>query len=191
MNRRSLLQLLGSAAVLPGRPAEAQTASAPTATALSPDAVATLTALAVAVLPSSLDRGAVDGVVDGFLTWLRGYQPGADMGFGYGIVRHRTTPAISVATYQQQLTALAGAGPDGFNAQSIEARRRRLTAALDAAGIKDLPGSPNGVHVVADFMSHYFHGTAANDLCYQAKIGRDRCRTLAGSSRRPEPLAKA
>jgi hypothetical protein len=186
MDRRSLLQLLAGAATLPGSAALAQTPAA-----LSADAVPTLRAVATAVLPSALDATAAAGVVDGFAAWLREYRPGADMGYGYGIVRHRTTPAISLATYHQQLAALERTSGAGFAGQPVEARRRLLAAALDAAGIKDLPGTPNGVHVVADFMSYYFRGTSANDLCYQAKIGRDRCRTLAGSSRRPDPLTQA
>lgn len=186
MDRRSLLQLLAGAAALPGSAALAQT-PAP----LSADAMTTLRGVAAAVLPSALDATASAGVVDGFAAWLRDYRPGADMGYGYGIVRHRTTPAISLTIYHQQLSALERAAGAGFAAQPVEARRRLLAAALDAAGIKGLPGTPNGAHVVADFMSYYFHGTSANDLCYQAKIGRDRCRTLAGSSQRPEPLTKA
>ena len=188
MNRRTLLRLLGAAsAALPFRPSLAQTHAAP----LSPDAVVTLRAVAGAVLPSALDAGGADLVVESFLTWLRGYRSGADMGFGYGVVRHRVTPTIVPATYTEQLTALDRGADGGFARLAVEARRTVLRSALDAAGVTDLPSAPTGAHVVADFMSHYYHGADANDLCYQARIGRDRCRTLAGSSRRPDPLSKA
>jgi hypothetical protein len=182
--------LLGAAAAaLPWRSSLAQAQAAP----LSESAVHTLRAAAPAVLPSAIGAAGADAVVDQFLEWLRGYRSGADMGFGYGIVRKRVTPTIAPATYVQQLEALeraAGAGRS-LRQQPLDARRRIAAAALDAAGVKDFPASPNGQHVIADFMSFYFNGTDANDLCHQAKIGRDRCRTLAGSSARPAPLGKA
>lgn len=187
MHRRSLLQLLAAlSAALPWRVTLAQVQGAP----LTPEALTTLRSVAGAVLPSALDGRGSDAVVESFLTWLRGYRSGADMGFGYGIVRKRVTPTIDAAKYVQQLRALENSTP-AFSRSSIEQRRRAIAAAFDAAGLKDFPASPNGVHVVADFMSHYFHGSDANDLCHLARIGRDRCRTLAGSSRRPAPLTKA
>lgn len=188
MNRRTLLRLLGTAgAALPWMPSLAQSQAAP----LTPDAVATLRAVAAAVLPSALDAKGADLVVESFLTWLRGYRSGADMGFGYGILRHRVTPAIVPATYIEQLTALDQAANGSFARLTVEGRRKVLRSALDAARIGDLPAAPTGAHVATDFMSHYYTGAEANDLCYRARIGRDTCRTLAGSSRRPDPLTKA
>ena len=188
MRRRSVLQLLGAAAAaLPWRPSLAQAQAAP----LTESAVQTLRDIAPVVLPSELGPRGTDAVVDSFLEWLRGYRSGADMGFGYGILRHRRTPTITAATYVQQLEALANAGASARGAASGDSRRAAIVKSLEDAGIKDFPASPNGVHVVADFMSFYFNGTDANDLCFKAKIGRDRCRTLAGSSQRPAPLTKA
>ena len=34
------------------------------------------------------------------------------------------------------------------------------------------------------------HSSAANDLCYEAKIGKQTCRPLANSTRKPLPLLK-
>ncbi len=191
MYRRSLLQLLGAAvAALPWRGSLAQTHAAP----LSDVAYTTLRAVAPAVLPSELGAKGADAVVDQFLTWLRGYRSGADMGFGYGVVRQRLTPTIMPSTYVQQLEALeqsAGAAGGSLSSLSLDARRRVIAADLESAGVKDFPSSPDGKHAVADFMSFFFTGTAANDLCYQAKIGRDMCRALAGSSARPALLTGA
>jgi hypothetical protein len=61
--------------------------------------------------------------------------------------------------------------------------------ALDDAKITALPQSPNGAHIAADLLSFYFTSSDANDLCYQARIGRDACRGLDGSDRPPLPLA--
>lgn len=191
MNRRSILQLLAAAATaLPWRASLAQSQASP----LTQESVSTLRAVAAAVLPSTPDGEGTDAVVDAFLGWLRGYRSEADMGFGYGIVRKRLTPTIAPATYIEQLAALESAAVatgTALGRASVDARRRVIASALDAPGVKDFPASPNGGHVVADLMSFYFNGTEANDLCYRAKIGRDRCRTLAGSSQRPASLGKS
>ncbi|MCA1586104.1 MAG: hypothetical protein LC791_15495 [Acidobacteria bacterium] len=185
MHRRSLLQLLGAAAAaLPWRSSLAQAHAAP----LTDAAYTTLRALAPAVLPSELGSKGADAVVDRFLTWLRGYRSGADMGFGYGLVRQRLTPTITPSDYVQQLDALersAAAAGGSLSSLPLEGRRRVVAANLEAAGVKDFPASPDGKHAIADFMSFFFNSTEANDLCYRAKIGRDRCRTLTGSSARP------
>jgi hypothetical protein len=211
MHRRTILQLLGSAAISLGwRPSLSRAQAAPQSGAqktrvgdpgpLDAAGVDTLRAIAPAVLPSALGPVGADKVVDGFLVWLRGYKPGADMGYGYGILRKRVTPAITPATYREQLAGLeraarsssASSGSGGsLGTLSMDARRAVVTEALDAAGVKALPGIPDGGHVIADFMSFYFHSSEANDLCHQAKIGREKCRTLAGSSRRPDPLRSA
>ena len=191
MKRRSLLQLIGAAAAaLPWRGSLAQAQAAP----LTEAATETLRAVAAAVLPSELGSKGTDAVVDDFLRWLRGYRSGADMGFGYGIIRHRVTPAITPATYVTQLAALeqeAGGQSLPLRRLPMLDRQRTIARTLDAAGIKDFPASPDGTHIVTDLMSFYFHGTDANDLAHRAKIGRDRCRTLTGSSSRPAPLGKA
>lgn len=191
MRRRTILQLLGSAAVSLGwRPSLARAQAAP----LDVDGVSTLRAVAPAVLPSALKSAAADKVVDDFLVWLRGYKSGADMGYGYGIVRKRVTPTIAPATYQSQLTALeqsARAVGGSFASRSLDQRRTLVAQAIDAAGVKNMPGTPSGQHVVVDFMAFYFNSSEANDLCHEARIGREKCRTLAGSGKKPEPLATA
>jgi hypothetical protein len=190
MYRRSLLQLIGaSVAALPWRGSLAQAQAAP----LGEAAARTLRAVAPAVLPLELGTAGVDREVDRFLEWLRGYKSGAEMGFGYGMLRKRVTPTITPETYRQQLESIEQGAPAGssFGALPIQERQRVITAALERAGVKDFPSSPDGTHVISDFMSFYFTSTEANDLCYRAAIGRERCRTLAGSSTRPAPIAKA
>jgi hypothetical protein len=183
MHRRSLLQLLGSAAAaLPWRPTLAQAQASP----LDEASVQTLRMIAPAVLPSEIGAKGADRVVDEFLAWLRGHRAGADMGFGYGILRKRVTPAIAPATYREQLASLKQAGVEPRT--TIQARQRAIADALDASGLRDFPASPDGRHVVADFMSFYYMSSAANDLAHRARIGRDKCRALAGSSKRPEML---
>ena len=67
-------------------------------------------------------------------------------------------------------------------------RRELLDAAFKAADVRNLPGRPDGKHVVADLMAHYFRSSAANDLCYNARIGRNTYRAIRVTTVRPQPL---
>ena len=60
-----------------------------------------------------------------------------------------------------------------------------LDAAFKAADVRNLPGRPDGKHVVADLMAHYFRSSAANDLCYNARIGRNTYRAIRVTTVRP------
>jgi hypothetical protein len=66
-----------------------------------------------------------------------------------------------------------------------DVRRDVVIAAIEDAGVKDLPLSPNGRHVVTDVMSYFFNSSAALDLAYHARIRRATCRALKGSEARP------
>ena len=46
-----------------------------------------------------------------------------------------------------------------------------LDAAFKAADLRNLPGRPDGKHVVADLMAHYFRSTRRQRPCYNARIG--------------------
>jgi hypothetical protein len=166
MRRRTLLGWMASLA-----PAWAQTATFPGAQAGS------LHALARVVLPSELGAARLDATADAFARWVREYRPGAEMDHGYGYTRLRNKPPSPAPVYLRQL---AGLGP--------EVTADAVAAALDEANVADLPRTPDGRHVAADLMAFYFRSSDANDLCYRAAIGRDRCRGLAGSERPPEAL---
>ncbi len=171
MLRRTVLQWL---AAIPAVRVWAQTASFPGAEH------ATLRSLAAAVLPSKVS----DQAAARFERWVRDYRPGAEMEHGYGFTRLRAKPASPAPVYLAQLQALHGplADPDPA------ARRRAIEAALDQAGIKELPRTPDGKHIISDLMSFYFRGPDANDLCYRAQIRREACRGLEGSDNAPPPL---
>ncbi len=66
---------------------------------------------------------------------------------------------------------------------------RLSTKPSQAADVRNLPGRPDGKHVVADLMAHYFRSSAANDLCYNARIGRHTNRAIQITTVRPRPLA--
>jgi hypothetical protein len=181
MRRRTLLRWiasLGSAVRFTGLRAWAQTATFPG------DEAPVLAALAAIVLPSELGPDATRAVAQSFERWVREYRPGAEMDHGYGFTRLRNKPASPAPAYLRQLEALRPALTSGDDAS----RRHAIEAALEEAKITDLPRSLDGRHIAADLMAFYFRGSDANDLCYRAAIGRDRCRGLAGSDNPPPEL---
>lgn len=189
MERRTFLcWLVSGAAAWPLRGVHLHAQAA----ALSNDSVATLRALAPALLPTELGPAGHDKVVSDFVQWLAAYRSDAERGWGYGTPRRSGTPAINTATYQTQLATIAErarAGAGELSTLPVDVRRTISIAALDAATVQTLPGSPNGAHVVSDFMSFFFNSGAAHDLVYRGRIGRMTCRGLKGAASRPASLA--
>ena len=190
MKRRALLQwLVSGAAMLPLRRADLSALSA--ADELSAGHVFVLRDVASTVLPSAIGPKGQDEAVDNFLRWLREYKEGVPLSHGYGeprLVRSGPSPAPG---YGNQIAALQQAATERggrFGALPREARRAILDAAFKSAGIQNLPGRPDGKHVVADLMAHYFRSSAANDLCYNARIGRHTYRAIRVTTVRPLPL---
>ena len=177
MKRRTLLRLLP----FPALRAWSQNAGFPG------QHQSTLRELAAAVLPSELGREGTIHVSDQFERWVREYRAGADMEHGYGFTRVRAKPPSPAPTYLAQLEALR----EPLAASDAAAKRKAIEAELERAGIRDLPRSPDGKHVIADLMSFYFRGSDGNDLCYRAAIRRETCRGLEGSDNPPPPLKGA
>ena len=159
--------------------------------ALHDASVATLRSLAPVVLPASLGRRAIGLTTDRFLEWLSGYRAAVIMEHGYGQPAVRRTPASPAARYGEQLAALEQAAAQKgspFDRLPADAKRAVIEAALEEAKVENLPSLPDGRHVVSDLMAFYFQGSEANDLCYRARIGREKCRPLANVTVRPRPL---
>lgn len=158
---------------------------------LTPEAIATLHAVAATVLPASLGAAKIRDVADKFVGWTRGYREGVALAHGYGhprLVKSGTSP---VPLYIRQLAALdARMRTRGaqWQALDLEARRAIVDAALVEAGVRALPPRPMGQHVVADLMAFYFRSSEANDLAYRALINREVCRPIAITTRKPAPL---
>ena len=149
-----------------------------------------LLALASAVLPQELGSAGQRAAVDQFLRWVRDYRAGAEHDHAYGVTGLRTAPPSPAAKYAADLDALDRRAGGAFATVALAERQRVVTDAITAAGVKDLPGRPNGSHVATDLMSHYFNSPGANDLAYGRAIGRDACRELSGSDSRPPVLAR-
>jgi len=193
MNRRALLQWLASGAVsLPVWRADLSAVGLAQADLLSTGHVFVLRDVATTVLPSAIGAKGQAEAVDNFLRWLRDYREGVPLSHGYGeprLVRSGPSPAPG---YGNQLAALqqAATGRGGrFGALPLDTRRAILDSALTEAGVQKLPQRPDGRHVVADLMAHYFRSSAANDLCYHARIGRHTYRAIRVTTVRPTPFS--
>ena len=159
-------------------------------TTLTPADEARVRSVAEVVLPQEIGGPGQDAAVAAFITWLHDYRAGADTDHGYGVTRLRRLPPSPAAKYPAQLDALdAAARAQGRSFADLgrEERRILVEAAITAAKIERLPSRPDGGHVATDLLGFFFNSVEANDLCYQAAIGRDQCRTLDGSSERPAP----
>ena len=185
MERRAFLcWLVSGAAALPLRGVQLHAQAA----TLPQESVATLRAIAPALLPSELRAAGHDKVVNDFVQWLASYRSGAERNWGYGSPRRSDTPTIDTQRYISQLRAIdEGARVRGTDLRAMSAadRTQLLTAAIEQVGIKELPSAPNGQHVVTDLMSFFFTSGPAHDLAYGASIRRGTCRGLAGSAARP------
>ena len=186
MKRREALQTLATAAAalpLIHVPLEAQE--------LTSDQVFVLRDVAATVLPSAIGRKGQDEAVDNFLRWIRDYREGVPLSHGYGeprLVKSGPSPAPGYRTQMAALQAAAKARGGRFGALPLEVRRALLDEAFKSADVRSLPGRPDGKHVVADLMAHYFRSSAANDLCYNARIGRNTYRAIRVTTVRPAPL---
>ena len=183
--RRALQTLAAAAAALPLMRVQLR------ADELPADQVFVLRDIAATVLPSAIARKGQDEAVDQFLRWIREYKEGVALSHGYGEPRLIKSGPPPVPGYSKQISALqqaAQARGGRFGALSLAIRRELLDAAFKAADVRNLPGRPDGKHVIADLMAHYFRSSGANDLCYNARIGRNTYRAIRVTTVRPVPL---
>jgi hypothetical protein len=153
---------------------------------------ASLRALAGVVLPSGLGADGLDAAVERFTAWGREYKAGAEMSAGYGLTEIRVVPPDPSANYPGQLQDLqrrAKTHGGSFAVLDAATRRAIVQASLAEAAVDALPRRPDGRHIAADLMSHfYFVSSEGQDWLYNASIRRETCRGLASSGNRPAPL---
>ncbi|MEJ7810669.1 MAG: hypothetical protein WKG32_09705, partial [Gemmatimonadaceae bacterium] len=77
-----------------------------------------------------------------------------------------------------------------FPALSVAERRALVRARIAASGtVPDaLPSLLAARDVTVAMLAHFLASPEATDLCYRARIGKNACRPLAASPRRPDPL---
>jgi hypothetical protein len=186
MKRRRALQTLATAAAaLPLLRVELR------ADELPADQVFVLRDVAATVLPSAIGSKGQNEAVDNFLRWIREYKEGVALSHGYGeprLVKSGPTPAPGYTGQLIDLQQAAQSRGGRFGSLPLEVRRELLDAAFKRADVRNLPGRPDGKHVVADLMAHYFRSSGANDLCYNARIGRNTYRAIRVTTVRPQPL---
>lgn len=152
----------------------------------------TLHALAEVVLPSELGRGGLSREVDAFRRWMSEYREHAELTHGYGTSRIRYSGPTPATRWTSQLDGLDAAARkqfgSSFAALPVTRREQLVRAALARAKVDRMPAVANADHVALALLAHFYASSEANDLCYGVAIGRETCRPLGQSSRKPLPL---
>ena len=156
---------------------------------------ATLDALAEVVLPATaLGKAALTAEVAAFRAWGAGYREGAEVVHGYGTSRLRSlgpTPMTRWTTQLDELDAQAKTKHQkSFHELPAGDRADLVRAALQAQRVDRMPGIADASHVALALIAHFYDSSAATDLCYESKIGKQTCRPLAQQSRKPLPMIK-
>jgi hypothetical protein len=156
---------------------------------------ATLLALGEIVLPAAaLGKNGVAKAVTAFRDWGAGYREGAELVHGYGTSRLRTAGPTPLTRWAKQLDELDAAAQSAhkkpFRAITASQREAIVRAALQGQRLDRLPGIADASHVSLALIAHFYDSADAADVCYEAKIGKNQCRPLAASTRKPLPLAR-
>jgi hypothetical protein len=150
----------------------------------------TLDALGAAVLPTELGAAQTARVVSGFRRWIDGYHEGAEVNHAYGNSRLRFSGPTPATRWTKQLDDLEAAAraAHGRSFASLSVGERQAMVRSLVAGERGIPGSPDGgTHVAAALLGFFYASSEANDLCYEAAIGKSTCRPLSESSSKPLP----
>lgn len=156
---------------------------------------ATLIALAEVVLPATaLGKAGVSKAATAFRVWGTGYREGAELVHGYGTSRLRTTGPTPLTRWTKQLdeldSAAQAAHQKAFRALSPTERTALVRSAIQGQRLDRMPGVADASHVSLALMAHFYESSSAADLCYEAQIGKNQCRPLAASTKKPLPLLK-
>lgn len=132
---------------------------------------------------------------DAFWRWMNGYREGAELLHPYGSPRIGHAAPSPVPNWTTQLHALDRAARDkhkkAFAALTVNERQALVREALSDFNGERLPNVVSAPHVALGLLAHFYDSSDATDLCYRARIGRNKCRPLAQNGRKPLPLAEA
>lgn len=155
---------------------------------------ATLDALAAAILPSELGRAGTTKAARDFRDWGAKYHENAELVHGYGTSRLRSTGPTPLTRWTSQLDELEAKSRSAyqrrFSELTVAQRTDLVRAALEGQRLDRMPAVADANHVAIALLAHFYDSSAANDLCYGAQIGRQTCRPLSASSRKPLPVIK-
>ena len=149
--------------------------------------------IAEVVLPAELGNDGFARVSRAFTQWAGAFRPGVELVHPYGSTTLRQTGESPALRWRSQLTALDAQAranhQRGFTALTRDQRRDLVMTAFASERATRLPDPVEANHVAMALMAWYFASPDANDLCYNARIGRNQCRPLVNSPRQPLPLA--
>jgi hypothetical protein len=155
---------------------------------------ATLDALAAAVLPSELGNAGTTRAAREFREWGAKYHENAELVHGYGTSRLRSTGPTPLTRWTTQLDELEAQAQRThqrhFHDLTVTQRADLVRAALEGERLDRMPSVGDANHVAIALLANFFDSAAAADLCYNAQIGRQTCRPLSASSRKPLPMIK-
>ena len=148
----------------------------------------TLHALGEAVLPSELGSAGIAAAVDRFQRWIAGYRERAELVHGYGTSALETAGPTPATRWAAQLARLDA---KGFASLPLDQRRALIRAEFAELQVERIGAVDRAPHVAVALLAHFYASPEATDLCYESKIGKQTCRPLATSSRKPLPLARS
>ena len=163
-------------------------------TALATEAApaTTLRALGEVVLPSELGEAGTTRAVESFRRWMSEYREHAELTHAYGSSRIRYTGPTPATRWTAQLDAFDAAARkqfgSSFDSLSLVRREQLVRGAMSDTKVDRMPNVAEADHVAVAMLAHFYATSEANDLCYGVAIGRESCRPLAQSSRKPLPL---
>lgn len=155
---------------------------------------ATLRAVADVALPTgALGADGTETAIAGFLAWVDGFEPAAELDHPYLTGELRYGPPHPGPRWAAQLQAMdlesRRRSGTAFADRTAEERRDIVAEAVGEGESVGLPGSPARADHVAVGLLAWFYGTSeANDLCYGARVGRHLCRGIASLPEEPEAL---
>lgn len=154
---------------------------------------ATLDALARIVLPrQALGDAGITRAVDGFLTWLDGFEPVSERDHPYDSAEIHYGPPDPAPLWRAQLDALnieAGKRYAAVYTEIGEARQTQiLKNQLPGHLPDDMPYAGEAAHVAIGLLGWFYATPEANDLALQAKVGKYTCRGLESGADEPAPL---
>ena len=169
----------------------AQSPAGASARALEP---ALLAALGESLLPESLGAAGRARAVRAFAAWIAGYTPVSEEMHGYGYAEIRYTPADPAPGWAAQLQGydLLARKQQGAGLAALTPGRRNAFVRAQLAGVRTarLPADPlTAPNVAVALLAHWAASSDAIDFAYGVKIGKDQCKPLADSPRKPLPLA--
>lgn len=155
---------------------------------------ALLAALGESLLPESLGTAGRAKAVHAFSAWIAGYTPVSEEMHGYGYAEIRYTVADPAPGWNAQLQGLDMLAKKqlGAGLASLGAAKRNTFVRAQLARIRGdrLPADPlSAQHVAVALLAHWAASSEAIDFAYGVRIGKDQCKSLADSPRKPLPLA--